>query len=94
MAIDLGDGAVRQGTVPGPPGTPVRIEFGRRWLGSDEAARLRVGSVVAFDVAAAADVAVYAGGRLVAGGEPVLVEGKLGVRIRRTVVPEPQRDDA
>jgi flagellar motor switch protein FliN/FliY len=59
----------------------LRIDFGRTRLRGDEVARLRNGSVVALSSSTAEPVELHAGGRLVAYGEPVVVEGRLAVRV-------------
>jgi flagellar motor switch protein FliM len=59
----------------------LRIEFGRTRLPGDEVARLRSGSVIALSDLTAGPVGLYAGARLVAYGEPVVVDGRLGVRV-------------
>lgn len=71
-------------TPSGPqnPSHGVRLEFGRQWLPVETVGRLGPDAVIELDVAADADVEVYAGGRLRARGGPVVVDGKLCVRVR------------
>ena len=61
--------------------TAVQIVFGRRTLRAAEADALDVGSVVPLDVGAEGPVGLYVDGRLAARGEPVVVEGRLAVRV-------------
>lgn len=65
----------------------LRIEFGRRWIGARQASTVATGSVIDTDAGEQDLVSVYAGGRLVAKGLPVTVDGKLAVRIKE-IVPE------
>jgi flagellar motor switch protein FliN/FliY len=65
----------------------VRLELGRRLIPAAEAWRLDVGGVVELDRQADDRVDVYADGRLVARGQPVVVGGKLAVRIEEIVSP-------
>ena len=60
----------------------VRIEMGRRRLTMDEIAAMDVGCVIELDASPTDDVAVQLNGAPLALGEPVVVEGELGVRIR------------
>ena len=59
----------------------LKIELGRTQLYHDELARLRSGAVVALDKPATAPVDVLAGGRLIARGEVVVLDGRLSVRV-------------
>lgn len=61
---------------------PLRIEVGRAWLWAHDVARLEAGATVVLDAPADGDMAVYLNGRLVARGEPVVVGGRMGVRVR------------
>ena len=70
-----------------PTAVPVRIEFGRARLRRDEAQSLRLGDIVALDNPATDLVGVYANGRLVARGEPVVVDGRIGVRVVELISP-------
>ncbi|MGA2265068.1 MAG: FliM/FliN family flagellar motor switch protein [Phycisphaerae bacterium] len=65
----------------------VRLELGRRLIPAAEAWRLDIGGVVELDRQADDRVDVYADGRLVARGQPVVVSGKLAVRIEEIVSP-------
>ena len=59
----------------------LRIELGRAYIGRDEVRRLRTGSVVPLDSAVGDLVELYAGGRLIARGETIVLDGNLGVRV-------------
>lgn len=59
----------------------LKIELGRTQLYHDELAKLRRGAVVSLDKPAAAPVDVLAGGRLIARGEVVVLDGRLCVRV-------------
>ena len=61
---------------------PLRIEVGRIWLWAQDVARLEAGATVVLDAPVDGDMAVHLNGRLVARGEPVVVEGRMGVRVR------------
>ena len=63
----------------------VRIEFGRRWLPAEQAEQLDVGAVVALEAGADQHVDVYVDGTLVARGEPIVLDGKLAVRLREVL---------
>lgn len=66
---------------PAPQAQRVRIEFGRRWVPAPQAATLQVGAVIELDCQADAPVDLFAGGKPVATGAPVVANGKMGVRI-------------
>ncbi|MGD9644540.1 MAG: FliM/FliN family flagellar motor switch protein [Pirellulales bacterium] len=59
----------------------VKIELGRTQMYAGELLKLRSGAVVALDKRADELVDVLAGGRLVARGEILVHDDKLGVRI-------------
>ncbi len=61
----------------------VRIEIGRRRLDSQDVAVLEAGSIVALEASVSDEVDVYINGKLHACGQPVVVDGKLGVRVTR-----------
>jgi flagellar motor switch/type III secretory pathway protein FliN len=61
----------------------VRIELGRRRLDARDAAVLEAGSIVALEATVSDEVDVYVNGKLHACGQPVVVDGKLGVRVTR-----------
>jgi hypothetical protein len=63
----------------------VRREFGRRWRSPELAGQLHPGSVLELDSQADAGVDVYADGKLVAKGEPVVVRGRLCVKVQQKV---------
>jgi flagellar motor switch protein FliN/FliY len=64
-----------------PKDKRVRIEFGRGRLVGDDALGLDVGSIVVLANAVGDEVDVYVDGQLYARGEPVVVNGRLGVRV-------------
>ncbi len=66
----------------------VQVEFGRAQVESEQASRLQRGAVVELDAFADDYVDVYADGRLVARGTPVVVDGKMGVRIQEMLLGE------
>ena len=66
----------------------VKIELGRAQMYANELPKLRPGAVVALDRPAGDPVDVRAGGRLVARGEVIVVDGKLCVRIVEVVADE------
>ena len=59
----------------------LRVELGRTHLSPEELRGLRKGSIIPLDKAAGDATDIYAGGRLAARGEVVVVDGKLGVRV-------------
>ena len=59
----------------------LQIEFGQTRLRGDEVARLRTGSVIALNELSSGPVELYAAGRLVAYGEPIVVDGRIAVRV-------------
>lgn len=65
--------------------TQLRIEVGKTWLWAEDVERLAVGSTVELDGQADSDVTVYLNGRLVAKGQPVVVDGNLGIRVQEVV---------
>jgi len=73
-----------------PPGAAdgvLRVELGRMWLAMDQAASLRPGSALALDAGAEDLVDVYVGGRLLAKGALLAVDGKIGVRVKQILAP-------
>ena len=62
----------------------VYLEFGRKTLHRDRLDRLNVGDVIDLDAFVDDYVDVYAEGKLIARGRPVVVDGKLGVRIQES----------
>lgn len=75
----------------------VCLEFGRKTLQRDQLGRLRAGEVIDLDAFVDDYVDVYADGKLIARGRPVVVDGKLGVRIQEstgTVSARPAREKA
>ena len=61
------------------------IELGRTQIYWEDALRLCAGSIVPLDTKIADPVDVMAGGRLVAHGEVVIVDGKLCVRVTELI---------
>jgi flagellar motor switch protein FliN len=59
----------------------LRIELSRTRMHRDEASKLRTGAVIPLDEPISEPVNVYAGGRLVARGEMLVVDEKLAVRV-------------
>lgn len=70
---------------------PVRlhVEMGRKSMRIAEVLELGPGSVVAFDTAAGAPLAIYANDILVAHGEAVVIDERYGVRVTELVAPSP-----
>ena len=64
---------------------PVRLEFGRKRLGADQAQDLGANRVVELDSFVDDYVEVYADGRLIARGRPVVIDGKLAVRVQEAL---------
>jgi len=63
----------------------LRIELGRTRMARDEAGRLQPEALVALDAAADQPMDLWADGRLVARGEPLTLDGRLGVRVVEVV---------
>ncbi len=63
----------------------VRLELGRRLIPTAQADDLGVGGMVALDRQVDDCVDVYVAGRLHARGQPVVVDGKLAVRIEEII---------
>lgn len=66
----------------------VRVELGRRWIAAKDVWRVEPGTVLDLGQGRHDRVDVYVDGKLVARGEAVVVDGKLGVRVREIVSPE------
>ncbi len=74
---------------PGPAHHPdagaqqldLRIELGRRRMRPGEVRRLRSGSVIPLDKLAGEPVDLQAGGRRIARGELLVLDGKIAVRV-------------
>ena len=60
---------------------PLRVEVGRTWLWPGEAPELTVGSTVQLDTRGDQVAGVYLDSRLIACGQAVVVDGKLGVEV-------------
>ena len=71
--------------IAGDETLDLRIELGRTQIRRDEALKLRTGAVIPLDGAANEPVSLLAGGRLVARGELLVLDGKLGVRVVEVV---------
>ncbi len=63
----------------------VRLEFGRKVLTADKARELKPGSIVELDAFADDYVDLYADGCLIARGRPIVIDGKLGIRVQETL---------
>ncbi|HLA84371.1 MAG TPA: FliM/FliN family flagellar motor switch protein [Thermoguttaceae bacterium] len=63
----------------------VRIDLGRAYLHRADASELGPGAIVPLDRAADAPVDVLAGGRLIARGELLVLDGKYCVRVTELV---------
>jgi flagellar motor switch protein FliN len=59
----------------------LQIELGRTRIDRDEVQKLRTGSVLPLDNAVGSPVDLYAGGRLIARGEVLAIDGKFAVRV-------------
>lgn len=59
----------------------LRIELGRAHVGREELLKLRTGSVVPLEDAAADPVDLYADGHLIGRGEVLTIDGKFAVRV-------------
>jgi len=73
------------GPTPAPAGAThaIRVCFGRRWVVPELVAQLQAGSILELECEASAPAEVFADGRLAGLGAPVLVEGRLGIRMQR-----------
>ena len=60
----------------------MRIDVGKRWLTTQQAAALKVGSVIELDASSEADVEATVQGRPLARGPMVVVDGKLAMRVK------------
>ena len=69
----------------GPSKQSLRIEFGRRKLGTQEARALAVGNIVSLESAPTDEVGVYLDGKLIARGEPAVFEGKMCIRVTKVI---------
>ena len=67
------------------PEVSVRIEFGRQWISPETAGSLKPGSVLELVADVHDGVTVYADGRAIAKGAPVVVKGCLGVCLKEVV---------
>ena len=59
----------------------VRIDLGRTYMRLDDVLKLRPGDLVTLDKAAEDPVDIFAGGRLIARGEILVLDGYYGVRV-------------
>lgn len=64
----------------------VRVEFGRQKLPLTELSNMAAGGVIELDCHCDEPVAVRAGGRIIARGQAVVVDGRLGVRIEELIL--------
>jgi flagellar motor switch/type III secretory pathway protein FliN len=67
------------------PASRVTIEFGRKVLKSQAQADLRVGAVVDLEAFVDDYVELYADGQWIARGRPVVIDGKLGVKVQESL---------
>ena len=65
----------------------VRLEFGRSAVGLDELSNMDAGRVIELDCGCDDAIAIRAGGRIVASGQAVVVDGCIGVRIEEVMSP-------
>jgi flagellar motor switch protein FliN len=63
----------------------VRIDLGRAYVHREDLLRLGPGAIVPLDKAADEPVDVFAGGRLIARGQVVVLDGKICVRVTEMV---------
>jgi len=66
-----------------PAQASLRIELGRTWLTPRDATALAPGSMIELDASVAGEVDVRRGAVPLGRGEPVMMDGKFGVRITR-----------
>lgn len=69
--------------LSGAAARSVRVCLGRRWIAPEVVLQLQAGSIVELDCAADALAEVFADGRPAGGGTPVVVEGRLGIRMEK-----------
>ena len=62
----------------------IRIELGRCWMASQQAGSLRPGSVIELGSGLDDSVDIFAGGRLLARGLAVTVNGKVAIKVEET----------
>ena len=72
----------------------VRIELGRTYLSDHDVARLQSGSLVQLDSLTDDPIEIQAGGRLIATGELIVVDGKLAARVVQRISAENQGQKA
>jgi len=70
-----------------PAEVRVFLSFGRKSLDAEQAADLAAGDVVELDCFVDDYVDLYVGGRPVARGRPVVIDGNLALRIQETLEP-------
>jgi flagellar motor switch protein FliN len=68
------------------------IELGRTHLTPNDARQLRDGAIVSLDASVGDPVDVYADGRLVARGEAVMLDDRVGVRLVELLLAEIRKD--
>jgi flagellar motor switch protein FliN len=73
--------------TPNAPDTPVNlhIELGRARMRPDEADKLKRGSVVSLESLVDEPVDIVAGGRLIAKGEVLLLDGSFCIRVTKLI---------
>jgi flagellar motor switch/type III secretory pathway protein FliN len=72
----------------------LRLSLGTAWVAPGEAAAMGAGNVIALDAAPDDMVDVQVDGHVYARGLPVLVEGRLAVRITEILAPAPRAEMA
>jgi len=63
----------------------VRIDLGRAYVQRDDLLRVGQGAIVPLDKTTEEPIDIFAGGRLVARGEPLVLDGNLCVRVKEMI---------
>jgi len=63
----------------------VHLEFGRKVIPAAQARELEADAVIELSAFADDYVDVYADGRLIARGRPIVIDGKMGVRVQEAL---------
>ena len=87
LPVPRGELALQPGALTSLLEVPLELEvqLGRARVPIRDLLELRAGAVVTLDRAATDAVDIYAGGRLIARGEVVSVDGELGVRVTEII---------
>ena len=80
-------------SAPGPC-PAVRLEFGRAAVGLAELSNMDAGRVIELDCRCDDPIAVRAGGTIVARGQAVVIDGRIGVRIEELISPGESPEEA